>query len=341
MNERGRRWRWWGLAAGLAVGIGDYALTVSLGADFRIGGRDLTVLVLEGMLLGFAAFGWFLGRLVEERATARRHAATIERQLRELEAAQRVLVEREKLAAVGRMAAGIAHEVRNPLAVIRSSAAMLRDEFAAGSEEAKACGFICEEIDRLDRLVGSVLDWAKPTRLDLRELHAHQLLERCERLVAAELERRRIELAVEVDPSVSTLIGDPDLLEQAIYGLLLNAAEAIGERGRIGIVVREVGADSSSLAIEIADDGHGVDAHLRDEIFEPFVTTRAQGSGLGLPMVRRAVEDHGGTVELVELVERGAMDGGGPARRGACFRITLPRLEPREIVAGHGERIAS
>jgi len=330
VDEKDRPWRWWGLALGLAVGVGDYALTVSLGADFRVAGRDLTILVLEGMLLGFALFGWFLGRLVEERARARRHAATIEQQLNELERAQRALVEREKLAAVGRTAAGIAHEVRNPLAVIRSSASLLCGEFREGSEEARACGFICEEIDRLDRLVGSVLEWARPTRLELRELDPRALLARCEVLVAAELERRRIELDCEVDPSVSTLVGDGDLLEQAIYGLLLNAAEAIGERGRIEVAVRAGPADGEAVSIEIVDDGPGIEAARRAEIFEPFVTTKPQGSGLGLPMIRRAVEDHGGAVEAVESP--------GDRERGACFRITLPRLEPG---GAEGHRAAS
>jgi signal transduction histidine kinase len=292
VDEKDRPWRWWGLALGLAVGVGDYALTVSLGADFRVAGRDLTILVLEGMLLGFALFGWFLGRLVEERARARRHAATIEQQLNELERAQRALVEREKLAAVG--------------------------------------GFICEEIDRLDRLVGSVLEWARPTRLELRELDPRALLARCEVLVAAELERRRIELDCEVDPSVSTLVGDGDLLEQAIYGLLLNAAEAIGERGRIEVAVRAGPADGEAVSIEIVDDGPGIEAARRAEIFEPFVTTKPQGSGLGLPMIRRAVEDHGGAVEAVESP--------GDRERGACFRITLPRLEPG---GAEGHRAAS
>ncbi|HVS12909.1 MAG TPA: ATP-binding protein [Thermoanaerobaculia bacterium] len=310
MMEKIRPWRWWGLAAGLAAGLLDYALTVSLGADFRVGGRDLTVLVLEAMLVACALLGWFVGRLAEEREKARRSAATIERQLRDLEATQRALVEREKLAAVGRTAAGIAHEVRNPLAVIRSSASMLRGGFPRGSEEARACGFICEEIDRLDRLVGSVLDWAKPTRLELREVEPRDLLGRCERLVEGELERRTIALEVELDPAVERIVADTGLLEQAVYGLLLNAAEAVGERGRIAVEVRAAAA--GGVTIEVADDGPGIEPGRREEVFEPFVTSKAGGTGLGLPMVRRAVEEHGGSVAVVE------------SARGARFRIALP-----------------
>jgi two-component system, NtrC family, sensor histidine kinase HydH len=318
--ENVRRWRWWGLAAGLAAGLLDYALTLSLGADFRIGGRDLTVVVLEGMLVACALIGWFVGRLAEERERARRAAATIEGQLRELEAAQRALVEREKLAAVGRTAAGIAHEVRNPLAVIRSSASMLRGEFAPDSEEARAAGFICEEIDRLDRLVGSVLDWARPTRLEARELDPRELLERCRRLVAEELERRSVALEMRVDPAVTRIVADPGWLEQAVYGLLLNAAEAIGERGRIEIDVSAAPGDG--VAIDVVDDGPGIEPARREEVFEPFVTTKAGGTGLGLPMVRRAVEEHGGSVAVV-----------GSAR-GARFRIALPAARsPAERIA--------
>jgi two-component system sensor histidine kinase HydH len=309
-------WRWIGLAAGVAAGLFDFAFMWWLDADMIVAGRDATFLISGGFVLTYGAIGLLVGRLMEARLRARADARTIERQLRELERAQRAVVQQEKLAALGRLAAGVAHEVRNPLGVIRASASMVRESFDPGEDPHRACDFICEEIDRLNSLISGLLSFARPTKLELAVTSIEKLIDRALHLVSDETRKRRITLERSGDASAFELHADPDLLSQVVYDLLLNAAEAVEADGRIALRVE---ADPDVLRVEVADDGPGVDPSVADQVFEPFVTTKASGTGLGLAMAQRIVETHGGA--LACLPGRGL----GPGGSGACFRIELPR----------------
>ncbi len=148
-----RPWQWIGAMAGAAGGLCDAALVLVLGVEMRIGGVDATTGVLGFVGVTYAGLGYVMGRLFQERSRVHRDAEIIASQLRELERTQRELVRQEKLAAVGRVAAGVAHEVRNPLGVIRASAAMVQESFEPGEDPYRACEFICEETLRLNSLI--------------------------------------------------------------------------------------------------------------------------------------------------------------------------------------------
>ncbi len=307
------RWDWIGAVAGVAVGVADYGLFVVLGSpDLWTPSPLVAGAILAG---GFGALGFAVGRLALARQRAARDAATIESQLHQLEEAQRSLLQQEKLAAIGRLAAGVAHEVRNPLGVIRASASMVQESFETGSDPYRACQFICEESDRLNTLIIALLNFSRPTEPRLESVAPEKLLDRALHLAGEELGRRHITVVREGD-GAGEMQADPDLLSQVLLDLLLNAAEAAGERGRV--VVR-LGGDAEQVRLEIADDGPGVPAAMVGQIFEPFVTTKARGTGLGLPMALRIVETHGGRLEAA------AGAGAGPAGAGACFRVEVPR----------------
>jgi signal transduction histidine kinase len=318
-REKLRRWDLAGLAAGAAVGIFDVSVFVWFGARMEIAGRDVATLVFVTFAVSYAAIGFFCGRLAMARTHARRDAETIHVQFQELARAQRALVEQEKLAAIGRLAAGIAHEVRNPLGVIRASASLAKESFAETTDSYRACQFICEETDRLDGLIASLLAFARPTTPAVEPIALDDVLSRALRLAADELERRGIRAERAMSRPMPTIEADPDLLSQAVLGLALNAAQAIERDGRI--VVRATASDSE-VHVDVCDDGPGVPAELASQIFEPFFTTKATGTGLGLPMATRIVGAHGGRLELVP----GA--GAGSDGHGACFRITLPVAHP-------------
>lgn len=309
------RWDLIGAAAGAALGVTDVAVFVGFGARMEIAGRDIAVLTLAAFAISYAVLGFFAGRLAMARARARDDADTIVRQLRELEQAQRAVVEQEKLAAIGRLAAGIAHEVRNPLGVIRASASLIKDGFSADQDAYRACQFICDETDRLDGLIASLLAFARPTTPRVAAVAVPDVLGHALRLAAEELDRRAIRAQCDAAPALPQIQGDADLLAQAVLGLTLNAAQALERDGHI--LVRAT-AVPESLRVDVCDDGPGVPDELAGQIFEPFFTTKASGTGLGLPMAARIVEAHGGRLELV----RGA--GAGGAGNGACFRISLP-----------------
>jgi two-component system sensor histidine kinase HydH len=256
---------------------------------------------------------------VDARARSRRDARTIRDQLRVLEATQEAALRNEKLAAIGRLAAGVAHEVRNPLGVIRASASMVQESFDPGSEPHRACDFICEEIDRLNGLITSLLTFARPAEPRLAPIHPEKLIDRALSVSAGELERRRIEVLRQADPGLPEFVADPDLLVQLLLDLVTNAAEALGQGGRIEVRLQ---GSPEFVCFEVADDGPGVPRDATEKVFEPFYTTKATGTGLGLAMTARIAQSHGGGIRVVE----GA--GAGPGGEGACFRIELPVAGP-------------
>jgi signal transduction histidine kinase len=315
--SRMRRFDLWGAAAGLAVGAGDTAWLAWRGVEMTLGGESATLLVGATFTSSLALLGYLSGSLARARARAREAADTIRLQQEQLAASQRTAFENEKLAALGRLAAGIAHEVRNPLGVIRASAALVQEHFSSGDDAHRACGFVVEETDRLDGLITSLLAFARPTALRLREARVGEVVERAARLAEEVARRREVTLRSRVATDAARALRvDPDLVAQLLFGLVTNAAEALGPGGTIELRAAE---RSGAVVLAVADDGPGVPEAERERIFEPFYTTKPRGTGLGLAMAERIAKAHGGVLRLAP----GA--GAGPHGAGACFELVLPR----------------
>ncbi|MCA9689995.1 MAG: ATP-binding protein [Nannocystaceae bacterium] len=315
-----RAYRYLGLAAGLTLALIDYAILIASGEDLAVSATTRAHATLIIFLVTFSVLGYAVGRLIEARRESAEAAAVITRQLRALEASKAQLVEYETLASLGRLAAGVAHEVRNPLAVIRSASSLLLERLPERDGDARKAGaFICEEIDRLDAFIRALLDFSRPPGLDRRRVAVVEVLERARLLAGPAIAAAGVSVAID-DGDVGEQPVDVDLLAQALAALIVNAADAIAEAeeragGRVEVSARREG---DVLELRVADDGPGVDEAVRKNLFDPFVTTRARGTGLGLPMAARTVRAHGGALEL----RHGA--GLGPDRRGACF---VARLE--------------
>jgi signal transduction histidine kinase len=311
-----RRFDLWGLCAGLALGALDTVLLGATGVEMTLGGRDATLLVGATFTSSFGVLGFLAGSLARARARARADGATIRRQQEALAASQRAAFENEKLAAIGRLAAGIAHEVRNPLGVIRASAALVQEHFREGEDAHRACRFVVEETDRLDGLIASLLAFARPTPLERREARIGDVVERAARLAEEIVRRREVSLVRRFDAAAGCGVSvDPDLISQALLGLVTNAAEALRPGGTVELRAEPRGG---GVALAVADDGPGVPETERERIFEPFYTTKERGTGLGLAMAERIARAHGGTLRLVDG------DGAGPGGSGACFELLVP-----------------
>lgn len=310
------------MLAGALMGMGDLTAFLTLGLEMRWNGRSVMTEVMITFMITYGVLGFVIGKLMEARAKAREDARTIASQLRALEASQRAALQNEKLAAIGRLAAGIAHEVRNPLGVIRASASMVREHFSPEEEAHRACEFIREEIDRLNSLITSLLTFSRPAELRLQSVMIEQVIDRALQLTNEEMQRRGIAVARESDNPLPMVTGDPDLLVQVIFGLLVNAAEAMDQQGQIRI--RTMSA-SQEVNVEVIDTGPGVSAADAERIFEPFFTTKPTGTGLGLPMAARIVRAHGG---LIEVVQNQSAETQG---FGARFRVHLPIVGPAEL----------
>jgi signal transduction histidine kinase len=213
----------------------------------------------------------------------------------------------------------MAHELRNPLAIIRSTLQNLEETLEPGeSETRRSCRFVLDEIDRLTRVTSSIVRFARPLRVERTRIDARKLFERCAALAERMLGAQPVRLERKASGS-AVLDVDPDLICQALLGLIDNAARFSAP----GTAV-ELGLDASSGEVElyVADSGPGVPAELAEKLFEPFFTTREDGTGLGLPIVRQIVQAHGGSIRVGERA-------GG----GARFEIRLARAGDQELAA--------
>jgi two-component system sensor histidine kinase PilS (NtrC family) len=267
---------------------------------------------------------------------------------------QALHVRTERLQAVAELSASLAHEIRNPLASIRSATEQLarrRVLAAVGTEEDEdgvlLHTLIVREADRLSRLLGDFLDFARAQVSRLALLDIGAVARGAAELAAAHPERPEgVQLAVEVTPGLPLVEGDEDLLHRAVFNLVLNAVQAVEPGGHVWVRVephdavgtagREVpDLDTPPLvAVSITDDGPGIPPELRTRLFEPFVSGKPGGTGLGLPVVHRAAEAHRGLV-LVDALPRGTRFTlflpASPTRRGTpgapTARVATP-LQP-------------
>jgi signal transduction histidine kinase len=239
----------------------------------------------------------------------------LRRSYAELERTQKELIDRERLAALGALSASIAHEVRNPLGVIFNSVGSLRRLLKPSGDVALLLDIVGEEADRLNRMVGDLLDYSRPVRPSLEPVPLGPLLE--EALAAARDQIGAPAEAVKVDiriaAGVATVRADARLLRQALINLFLNAYQAMPRGGQLEVRATHRAQDTGAVAeVAIRDSGPGIPPESREKIFQPFFTTKAMGTGLGLAVVRRIVEGHGGTIVLAS------------SAAGAEFHLQLP-----------------
>ena len=210
----------------------------------------------------------------------------------------RRLLRAERLAAVGTLAAGLAHEVRNPLNSASLQLTVLERRLARGESAATTTpivGIIGGEIERLEHLVRDFLAFAKPTPLQVRPVDIGQLIEAVAELIRLEAQASRVTVATEAAPSLPPVAGDPERLRQVLLNLTRNAIEAMHGRGG-RLTLRAKATKDGGVDVEVEDDGPGFADNL--PVFDAFFTTKDQGTGLGLSLVHRIVADHGGTVRV-------------------------------------------
>ena len=242
-------------------------------------------------------------------------AALVARDLSARARLDRQLIRSEKLAMVGSLAAGLAHEIGTPLNVISATAEYLLPD--AGEEARAQLRGIVAETERISRLVRDLLSFARGTPAGKTAVSVEGAVSRVLALLRITLERRRVQVAVELSPGLPPVRADPDGLHQVLLNLVVNSAQAVAEGGRIGIAARSAELDGEgAVALEVHDDGPGVPPALRERILDPFFTTRPEGTGLGLAVCARIVAEHGGDLRVGE----------GPLG-GASFTVLLPTGE--------------
>ncbi len=252
--------------------------------------------------VGIAAFG--LAVLAALFWHNSRHAAALRRLHAEVERNRRLSV-------LGHLAAGVAHEIRNPLSSIKGLATFLSGKIPAGSPEEEAARTMTREVDRLSRVVSALLDFAKPGALRLSRADANEIIASTLRLADADIRAKDIAVRFTPNPEFSEVSVNRERLMQALLNLFLNAVQAMDRGGTLSVSVSGAGADA--FRIVVRDDGEGMEEDVRAAVFTPYFTTKSSGTGLGLAIVHQVVEAHGGTVAVAS--EPG---------KGSEFTLTLP-----------------
>jgi two-component system, NtrC family, sensor histidine kinase HydH len=240
------------------------------------------------------------------------------RQLRRAEAEAR---RAERLAALGQLSAGLAHEIRNPLGVIKGSAEMLIRK-VAGSEPlvAELAGYISSEVNRLNALVARFLDFARPSKLELRPENISNVVEHALESASASFPNARVTVQRQYAPGLPPVALDRQLCEQVFVNLITNAFQAMEEKngepdaapdaipeGTLRLLIApEISNGEPGVCVTVEDSGPGVPPELREQIFNPFFTSKKSGVGLGLSIVAKIVDDHRGTIRLDSNTARGA-----------------------------------
>jgi len=311
---------WAVIASLLASGV-YLSFIALLEKELYIPKGDYPELVMRALLL--PVVGYLTQQLVEANREAARKAEAAADQLaeasRNLQEAEAAVRRSERLAALGQLSAGLAHELRNPLGTMKASAEMLAKQVEPDNAVAREmAGFISSEVDRTNSLVTRFLDFARPLSVRLEKTDLAQMIDQAVTEVGKHVPPFDIAIYKNYSPDIPPFLLDGQLMERVIYNLLLNAAQASRPGGSITVKTRQF---DDTVEIAVIDRGSGIDPKHLENIFNPFFTTKASGTGLGLAIVSKIVDEHDGKITVES--ESGM---------GTVFRVYLPFREAAEEV---------
>lgn len=208
---------------------------------------------------------------------------------------EKELQRNERLAALGKMAAGVAHELRNPLSSIKGLAVLLKTKFPVPSYEAETADILVKEVERLNRSIGELLDYAKPAQLKRNAASIQEIIGKTVSLVQVDAESYDIDIQLEMNDEIPQILVDTDKMNQVFLNLFLNAIQAMENGGELVILAEK---DQCTIVITIRDSGIGIEPENLNKVFDPYYTTKNDGTGLGLAMSSKIVEEHGGKIEI-------------------------------------------
>ena len=254
----------------------------------------------------FVAVGIITGVLSDRerkrKAEAEQAAQELRRVYHELQDSLEQVKRADRLSAVGELAAGLVHEIRNPLASIDGAAEVLESEPLGEEVRRETVGIIRKECARLNRLLTSLLDFARPRKPELREVDISRVFDSVIGLVSHSA-GPHIRLQRELAPRLPTLTGDEEKLTQVVLNLAINAAQAMPGGGVVHLSARE---RDGGVQVQVVDQGVGIPGEILSKVFDPFFTTKDSGTGLGLPVVHQIVTQHGGSVSVERNRDRGS-----------------------------------
>jgi len=226
------------------------------------------------------------------------------------------LIQADKLVLLGQLSAGVAHEIRNPLAAVNLNLQLLARKFAEGSNEFNSIQTALQGVDRISRIVEITLNFSKPSTPDIHEVDLNSIIPSSLDLVAAELKKKKIIVESLLDEKLPLIAADTKQMQQVLINLLTNAADSINGEGRIKIktyVDEMKDKNIKNVVLSVEDNGNGISQEELAKVFNPFYTKKSNGTGLGLSISQRIVKEHKGKIEVISKVGEGSI-----------FRVLLP-----------------
>jgi two-component system, NtrC family, sensor histidine kinase HydH len=265
-------------------------------------------------IIVFFLVGTVTGVLADRGMKQRRELAALNRELQDsFEQIKRA----DRLSAIGQLSASLAHEIRNPLASIDGATNLIESEQTPQEMRKASLAIIRKEVQRLNRLLTNLLDFARPRKPEFQAAHADRLIDAIIALAGHSAQQKGIGLHKDVPASVPAFECDPEQMKQVILNLAINAVQAMTGTGEIVLAARQV---DSSVVISVRDQGPGISDEDLDKIFNPFYTTKDAGTGLGLSVVYQIVNQHGGLVTAERNPEG-----------GMTFSLTIPLNQRRDV----------
>jgi signal transduction histidine kinase len=280
----------------LATRPGTLVAVVADTSEMAAATRQLVVTVLLGAGFSLAVM-IVLGQVITRRVTAPIDEA---------------LVRSEKLALAGLMAARVAHDIRNPLSSIKMQTQLVGARLRGDAETQAQVGAVLRDIQQVETVVKDLIELARPGALRPHAMPLNDVVRDVLSQMAAQLTYRKIVVEAHLDDALPVVDIDPDRFRQVLVNILGNAADAMTTGGVLSVSTRS-GAGGSTVVLDVCDDGVGIDPAIRDRVFDPFVSTKRDGVGLGLVNAKAVVESHHGTIELFAAEPK-----------GTCARITMP-----------------
>ena len=284
---------WFGLRGGLYMATAisalvlPYIFTITAANPHELSGELVEIVF-------YFAIAILTGSLIDREFRIRRKQ----------EETQLQLERSQKLSMVGRMAASVAHEIKNPLASIKGAVEILKDKATSDSDKEEFASIVSKEIKRIDRTIGEFLEFARPRETKLERLNLSEVLRGSMKQIETHATKNKIQIRSDIDNDI-IIHGDAEKIHQVMLNLLLNSIEASEAGSVIDIRLSENKADDISVSLAISDHGKGIEESELEKVFEPFYTTKSSGTGLGLAVVKSIVENHRGEIKIDSKIGQG------------------------------------
>jgi two-component system NtrC family sensor kinase len=271
------------------VADGDYAV------EIQVNSRDEVGRLAESFNSMTARLSEVLGEL---RDWTRTLEEKVQQRSRELQGMQKQLMQSEKLASLGKLAAGVAHEINNPMTGILTNASLLLEDLPPDDPRREDLETIVNETIRCRRIVKGLLDFARQSQPEKKRVLINEIVRNSLALLRNQASFRNIEIVEELDPYLPEIFADPNQIQQVFVNILINAAEAMNQNGRIRVASKRADRVGEQVEVAISDTGPGIPPDAVSKLFDPFYTTKSTGTGLGLAVSYGIVQSHGGTIEV-------------------------------------------